>query len=391
MKKLKIALIIDKFGAKMGGAERYTQNLAEGLAREGHEVHVFCRRGQSSREGIVVHQIPTITYPKYLRLLTFVRGVRRYVKKQDFDIVHGLGHNSGVTVLNPHPGIEQSWIEGDDQSHESAGALLWARLVRFLSPRRHLILSLQRQQYRDPGVRAIIAHSHKIKNDIVRFHGVDGDRIEVIYNGLDIGRFNPINRDRYREAARVKLGLAEGEIMILTITNNFRLKGIYPAIRMLPALAKKVKKPFRLIIAGKDDARPYQREAERLGVSDRVVFLNYVDDITSMYAAADIFLLLTFFDTCANVIVEAIASGLPVVTTKDAGSQVFIESKEMGWVVDDPRDHETVARAVSYYFPEKARIKAYAVSEKIYTRFSSTENIRKIQEVYRRVISGQQR
>jgi UDP-glucose:(heptosyl)LPS alpha-1,3-glucosyltransferase len=118
--------------------------------------------------------------------------------------------------------------------------------------------------------------------------------------------------------------------------------------------------------------------------------MSFVEDITPLYAAADIFMLLTFYDTCANVNVEAIASGLPVVTTKDAGSHVFVTSRDMGWIVDDPRDNEAVAEAVSYYFAQEARAKAYAVSEKLYTGFSSSENIKKIQEVYRRVISGQQ-
>ncbi len=83
---------------------------------------------------------------------------------------------------------------------------------------------------------------------------------------------------------------------------------------------------------------------------------------------------------------EAIASGLPVVTTKNAGAAtVIVKSRDMGWVVDDPRDHEALAEAVSYYFSREAQTKAYAVAGKLYTRFSSTENIRRIQEVYRRV------
>jgi len=389
--KLKIALIIDKFDSRMGGAERYARDLAEGLVREGHEIHVFCRRGQSSRDGIVVHLIPTINYPKYLRLLTFVRGVRKRLNKDDFDIVHGLGYNPGVTVLGPHTGVEQSWIEGDDQSRESAAALLWARLVRFFTPRRHLIISLQRQQYRDPGVKAIIAISEMVKNDMMRFHPLDGSRIEVINNGIDTERFNPKNRALYREAARRKLGLAADECLILTVTNNFRLKGIYPAVRTLPALIKRVNDPFRLLVVGRDDPRPYQREAQRLGVSDRIVFTNYVEDVVPLYAAADIFFLPTFYDSFALVALEAIASGLPVVTTGNAGAAAVIESRDMGRVVDNPRNHEALAEALSYYFSHEARAKAYDAAGKVYAQFSSIKNIRRIQEVYRRVISQQQK
>ncbi len=113
---LKVALIIDKFDSRMGGAERYAHDLAEGLADEGHEVHVFCRRGESPGGRIVVHPVGVISYPKYLRLLTFVRGVDKRLKDYEFDIIHGLGYNPGVTVLDPHTGVEQSWIEGDDRS-----------------------------------------------------------------------------------------------------------------------------------------------------------------------------------------------------------------------------------------------------------------------------------
>jgi UDP-glucose:(heptosyl)LPS alpha-1,3-glucosyltransferase len=384
---LKIALIIDKFDYRMGGAERYARDLAEGLVREGHDIHVFCRRGGSTHNGITVHLIPTINYPKYLRLLTFVRGVEKHLNKDDFDIVHGLGYNPGVTVLNPHTGVEQSWIEGDDQSRESAIALLWARLVRFLTPRRHLILSLQRRQYRDPGVKAIIAISQKVKDDMMRFHPVTGDRIEVINNGIDIDRFNPANRARLREATRKKLGLGEDEIMIVTVTNNFRLKGIFPAVRTMPALEKRADAPFRLFVVGRDDAGPYRREAARLGVSDRVVFMSYVEDVAPMYAAADIFLLPTFYDSFALVAIEAIASGLPVVMTVNAGAAAVVESRDMGWIVDNPRDHEALAEALAYYFSPEARERAYAAAQTVYTRFSSTENIRRIQEVHRRVTS----
>jgi UDP-glucose:(heptosyl)LPS alpha-1,3-glucosyltransferase len=385
--ELKIALIIDKFDSRMGGAERYARDLAEGLARRGHEVHVFCRKGRSPAEGIVVHKVPVIPYPKYLRLLTFVWGVKRALKHDTFDIIHGLGYNPGATVLGPHTGVEQSWIEGDDRSRESAAGLAWARLVRFLTPRRHLIISLQRRQYADPGARAVIAISDMVKQDMMRFHPISGDRIEVIYNGIDTGRFNPDARLRLREAARAKLGLAEGEVLILMVTNNFRLKGVYPAVRMLPSLGDRVRDPFRLIIVGRDDSDGYRREVERLDVADRITFLDYAEDIAPLYAAADIFFLPTFYDSCSLVVLEALAMGLPVVTTKKNGASGFLTSEKLGRAVEDPRDTGAVAEALARYFPKKAREEARAATSEILPRLSTTENLRRIQEVYRRVIA----
>jgi UDP-glucose:(heptosyl)LPS alpha-1,3-glucosyltransferase len=313
--------------------------------------------------------------------------VRRALKRDTFDIIHGLGYNPGVTVLGPHTGVEQSWIEGDDRSRESAAALLWARLVRFLTPRRHLIISLQRQQYADPGARAVIAISDMVKHDMMRFHPIAGDRIEVIYNGIDTGRFNPETRARLREAARKEIGLADGEVLILMVTNNFRLKGVYPAIRMLPSLRKRVRDPFRLVVVGRDDSDGYRREVERLAVEDRITFLDYVEDITPLYAAADIFFLPTFYDSCSLVVLEALAMGLPVVTTKKNGASGFLTSERLGRAVDDPRDTGAVAEALARYFPQKARDEARVAASEILPRLSSTENLRGIQEVYRRVIA----
>ncbi len=371
----------------MGGAERYAHDLAEGLLKEGHEVHVFCRRGDPSHNGITVHSVPTIPYPKYLRLLTFVAGTRRLVAHDGFDIVHGLGYNPGVTVLNPHTGVEQSWIEGDDRSRESGAARCWARLVRFLTPRRHLILSLQRRQYRDPSVKAIIAISDMVKEDMVRFHAVDRNRIEVIYNGIDIERFRPKNRDLFRDETRKKLGVKNDEILILMVTNNFRLKGLYPAVRLLPSLRKRVRAPFRLLVVGRDNPHQYQREAQSLGVSDLITFLDYVPDVAPLYAAADILFHPTFYDSCALVIFEALASGLPVVTTRKNGASGVIVSEEMGQIVDDPRDSGALADALCSYFPQEARTRAFAAAERILPKLSAVQNHGKIQEVYRRVTS----
>jgi UDP-glucose:(heptosyl)LPS alpha-1,3-glucosyltransferase len=227
-----------------------------------------------------------------------------------------------------------------------------------------------------------------VKEDMVRFHAVDRDRIEVIYNGIDIERFRPKNRDLFREETRKELGLKNDEILILMVTNNFRLKGLYPAIRLLPTLKQRVRAPFRLLVVGRDDARQYQKEAERLGVSDLATFLDYVPDVAPLYAAADILFHPTFYDSCALVIFEALASGLPVVTTRKNGASGVIVSKAMGQIVEDPRDSVAMADALCSYFPQEARAKAFAAAEKMLPELSAARNHRRIQEVYRRVTSG---
>ena len=386
--KTRVALVIDKFDPKMGGAERYVWELAHVLKTEGMDVHILTRLGIEAGIGIKIHYIRTVRHPKFLRLLGFVRGVKKELKDGNYDIVHGVGYNTGVTLLNPHTGVEQSWIEGDDESRESVIGRLWGKVRRALSPRGHLILKLQKEQYRDKGVRAIIAISDMVKEDIMRFHDVDEGRIRVIYNGVDTERFHPKNREIHREEMReAVLGIDSDEILILMVTNNFRLKGVFPAIGVLPVLKEMAERPIRLIIVGRDSPKRYLAYARRLGVLEMVDFIEHVEDMAPIYAAADIFFHPTFYDSCSLVVLEALASGLPVVTTRKNGAAGVIDSREVGWVVSDPRDREELARAVAHYFPDETRKKALDGARRIVEDITSRENFNAIKGVYEEIIS----
>ncbi len=386
----KVAFVIDKFDPERGGAEGYARDLCRGLADRGFNVHVLARAGRTDDGRIDIHIIPTAKYPKFLRLYTFVRGVEREIKRGGYDIVHGIGHNTGVNVLNPHSGVEQSWIEGDDNSRESGIGRLFAGIKRLLSPRHHLILYLQRRQYRDRGVKAIIAIAEMVKRDIIEYHNVDENKIEVVYNGVDTKRFSTKKRGLYRKKERKRLGIGEDEILILLVSNNFRLKGILPAVELLPVLRERTgggRGKFRLMIVGRDNPRRYVRAARRLGVEDLVRFVDYVPDPVPLYAAADIYFHPTFYDSCSLTVIEALASGLPVVTTEKNGAAGLIESRETGWVIGDPRDKEEVAQALLYYLDDGVRKRAHRAAELFGERLSLETNIDRVVQIYDRVIS----
>ncbi len=393
----KVAVVIEKFDPERGGAEGYARDLCTGLLDRGFEVHVLARVGNVddniNHKGPKIHLISTVKYPKFLRLYTFVKGVEREIERGGYDIVHAMGQTTGGNVLNPHSGIEQSWIEGDDNSRESAAGKLFAGIKRFFSPRHHLILGLQRRQYNEMrvnGVKAIVAIADMIKKDIVNYHNVDESKIEVVYNGVDTEKFSIGKRELFRKGERERLGIKNEEILILCVTNNFRLKGVLPAIRMLPVLKEKVGKThrgFRLMIVGRDNPSRYLREAKRLKVDDLVMFVDYVPDPVPLYAAADIYFHPTFYDSCSLTVIEALASGLPVVTTKKNGAKGLIKSKESGWVVKDPRDYEETSRAIIHYFSKEARKKALVTAGGFGDDLSFDKNIESIVQIYNRIIS----
>ncbi|MBN1571735.1 MAG: glycosyltransferase family 4 protein [Deltaproteobacteria bacterium] len=386
----KVAFVIDKFDPARGGAEGYARDLCRGLADRGFEVHVLARVGRTDDERINIHIIPAVRYPKFLRLYTFVEGVEREIERGDYDIVHAVGYNTGINVLNPHSGVEQSWIDGDDNSRESGIGRRLAWIKRLLSPRHHLILSLQRRQYGDMGVKAIIAIAEMVKRDIVKYHNVDEKKIEVVYNGVDMGRFSTKKRELYRAGERERLGIGEDEIIILLVSNNFRLKGVLPAIELLPVLRERAgegRGKFRLMVVGRDNPRRYLRVARRLEVDELVRFIDYVPDLVPLYAAADIYFHPTFYDSCSLTVIEALASGLPVVTTEKNGASGLIESKETGWVIDDPRNKDESARALLYYFDDGLRKRAHRAAERFGERLSFDRNIDRVVQIYDKVVS----
>ena len=380
---LRIALVIDKYDPARGGAEGYVRGLARGLADHGHNVSVLARDVAPEPDGrIAVISISAPTHPKWLRLLGFIRGVERIVAERDFDVVHGVGYNTGVTFLNPHSGVEQSWIEGDDASRESIWGRLFGKIRRSLMIRHHLILHLQRRQYRDVGVRAIVAISGMIKDDMIRFHDVDPGRIRVVFNGVNLSRFHPRLRDEVRKQERSRLKVGQDEIVILLVANNFRLKGVLPAIRMLPRLAELVDRPFRLFVVGRGDTDKYLDEARRLGVHDRVRFLDFVPDMPPLYAAADIYYHPTFYDSCSLTVLEAFATGVPVVTTAKNGASGAVTEPDVGRVLKDPRDVEETARALADFFPDDARKKALEATMRLRDAYDERRNIDQIEEIY---------
>jgi len=186
----------------------------------------------------------------------------------------------------------------------------------------------------------LIAVSRAIVGKI-RSEGRTGVPTQLIYNGVDLDRYHPDNRARYRAAARQEIAAPAEAWLVLFAGSGFERKGLMTAIEALPRLDDR---GARLLVVGKGDARPYQALAEGLGVGARVTWLGPRPDIERWYAAADALALPTRYEPFGNVHLEALASGLPVVTTTHAGGAEAV-SPACGAVVE-PRDPTALGAAL---------------------------------------------
>jgi len=382
---MKIALNIYKYLPTKGGGEGYLANFANQLAERGHEVHIYASKWESNNNNMHYHTIPSIRFPKFLKDILFVINSLREMAKYDFDIVHVVGRALGMNVFNPHCGVEKAWLKQNFLSISCPVSRVLKQVASFLSIRQNFILWLDRKQYTGKGVSRIIAISDMIKNDIIKYHNIEPERIDVIYNGVDLKRFNSDNKNRYRNAMREKLSLGE-ELVLLYISNNFRLKGLLTLVKSLGEL-KKSGKDFKALIIGRGNKTPYRKLAKKLGVLSNLIFLGHVGEIEKYYAASDLYVHPTFYDSCSLVVTEALASGLPVITTVYDGASGIIEDGKDGFVMKDPNNHRALAEKITLFFDDEFRQKASIAARKKAEEYPAEKNCEEIIEIYNEVVS----
>jgi UDP-glucose:(heptosyl)LPS alpha-1,3-glucosyltransferase len=318
------------------GQDRYLWRLGAWLAGQGHRVEFLCVRPQ-----------PAATPPPGVRLHPLHgrsrRALRGYVADLELDVLlvnperardfRGLRAN----VLRPGYGTDH--YRQKLRSFRSPPALALRRLLR-LAP---WVLAERRwergfYEAADPPPR-VVANSSYMRDEVLASYAIPPDHVHVVHNGVDTGEFNPAGRLRLRAEMRRRWGIPEDAVAFLVVGHNFRLKGLWQLIRLLAALRAEPAAPdVRVLVAGSGTGRWQVRRARRLmarhGVADAVHLLGAVHPVLHAYAAADALIHLSWHDSFGFVVLEAMASGLPVVTTRFAGAAEVLDDGVSGLLAD---------------------------------------------------------
>ena len=336
---MRIALNVKYFFAK-GGAQTYLRYLSRGLLDAGHAVDVFAMEGPGELPCTSFHRIGVASFPKALRDYRFAVNSERVLREADHDVIFGEQKACYLDVVRPGGGIWRQYIEREIRSLE--GRRIPA-LLRRLSLKEYMNSLLEQKLYACPRLKHVIVNSKATAEALSREYGLTDDKVHVIYNGVDTARFHPDRRAEARAQARKSLGIAQDDYVILFLATNFRLKGLRPLLRAVAQVAEQLPSPrVRLLAAGQNHRGPYARLADSLGLGGSAILLG-PQEPDDLYAAADVLAHPTFHDPCANVCLEAMACGLPVVTTRANGASELIQDGESGFVVDDALDVEEIA------------------------------------------------
>src|SRR5207248_2109278 len=206
-------------------------------------------------------------------------------------------------------------------------------------------LLLEHRQYLEGNQPLIVVNSRMVRDHFQKFYGVTERKIRVITSAIDTNRFAVRDRPKLRAEWRGRRGIDPHETAGLFLAMNYRLKGLEPllfATRLMPDLSQ-----FKLLVAGCSRTGRYERMACRLGIADRVLFLGPRRDVHNCYFAADFLVHPTFYDPCSLVVLEALACGLPVITSRFNGAAELLTPPREGFVIDNPHDHRQLADRIT--------------------------------------------
>jgi UDP-glucose:(heptosyl)LPS alpha-1,3-glucosyltransferase len=350
---LKVALVILHIDPARGGAERYTFDLGEALRRRGHDVSVISSETEQPRG-----------FTRTIRYRRFLTAVERRTNAERFDVVHAMLPVPGCDVYHPHAGV-------------AAAALGKANV--WLNPRRRAMANVERQLMHDPNRPLVICLSDYVKR-FVREHypALPDDRMARLFNAVDLARFSPPPETR----------ATRDWVNALIVAQDYERKGLGEAIR---AVAKVPDKRLRLIVVGKQDPSSYAALAKQLGVGDRVVFNPPTSRPEDFYREADFFVLPTKHDPCSLVVLEALAMGLPVVSTVFNGATEVMTDGVHGFILKDPADVDAIARAMTTICDDARRREMAAACLNLRPALAYEHHVDQLTSIYQQAIARRRR
>jgi UDP-glucose:(heptosyl)LPS alpha-1,3-glucosyltransferase len=317
-----------------GGTEADLRRMASGLAARGHELHVFAAELDHSVDGAVLHQVPTIRGNRVTRLLSFAFMAPRRVARASWDVVVGFGRTTRQDVVRVGGGTHRSYLATMEASGRRGGGR---------GPYHRALLWLEARMFAPTGHRRVLAVSRRVADEVVRDYAVPASHARVVYNGVDLERFRPERRATDGARVRRELGVGDARLCV-AIGTGFERKGfdlLLETWRTCP--------PERtmLVVVGDDERLGrWRREAGQGALRGRVHVLGPRPDVDAVLAASDVLCLPSRQEAFGNVVLEAAAAGVPVVTSAVVGAAELFVGSDAAVVIDDPRDARSLGAAI---------------------------------------------
>jgi len=339
----KIALIRQRY-AHDGGAEHFVSRALEALRSRDVRLTLITREWRGA-EGFEVLTCNPFYLGRLWRDWSFARAVCRRLESESFDLVQSHERLSCCDVYRAGDGVHREWLA---QRARAQGVL--GRLGTALNPYHYYVKGAERRLFESPGLRAVICNSRMVREEIRRYFAIADDKLHVIYSGVDAGAFHP-DLKTHRGEIRARHGIPEEATLFLFVGSGFERKGM---AALLQAIAMLSGEAFLLVVGRDRHLSRFEAQARHLGLSRRSKFVGPQADVRPYYGAAEALVLPTLYDPFPNVALEAMASGLPVITSLKSGAAELIENGANGYACD-ALDVPALAAHLRAVTPESAR------------------------------------
>ncbi|CAN5650294.1 hypothetical protein BH23GEM9_BH23GEM9_33090 [soil metagenome] len=382
---LRIAIDLRHFDPTSSGQQRYQWRLGLWLAECGHEVHFLTVRHRTAQvaapPGVLLHRVEDLSRTRLRAFLTKLRPDIIMLNPERSRRYRGVPAN----ILRPGYGTDHY----SQKARSFRRPLMsFARRIIRLAPWVQAERRWERALYegRTPPPQ-VIAVSNYMRREILASYAIPPEHVHVIHNGVDLTEFSPSERDRLRAGERRRWGIPETAVCLLFIGHNFRLKGLWELVDVVRQIrAEAGGRDLHLLVAGKGSSDAQRRRARRLAslpdLKGAIHLGGAMSPAMRAYAAADAMVHLTWHDSFGFVALEAMASGLPVITTPFAGAAELIENGVSGLVVDAGQRH-AVAEAIRRLLDPDLRSSMGSAAVAAAAANSEQANFRKVLEVMR--------
>jgi UDP-glucose:(heptosyl)LPS alpha-1,3-glucosyltransferase len=331
---MKLALLLFRYFPH-GGLQRDCLGVAERLRDRGHEVYILTASWRGPRpEGIEVQLVPAPGIANHARNAGFAKRVQLPLTIGRFDGAVGFDRVPGLDVYYAADGCFQA------NARDERGALYR------LTPRYRTMVGLERAVFDPRGDTEILVLSERERARYQAWYATPEARFHLLPPVIGRDRQRPPDAAARRMAARLKLGLGDEALALLQIGASVGTKGLDRSLRALASLPPDLAGRTRLLVAGGGRHRPAERLAGKLGVADRVVFLGTRDDVPDLLLAADLLVHPARRESAGQAILEAMAAGLPVLTTAACGYAGHVLTAAAGIVLPLPYEQAAMNLAV---------------------------------------------
>ncbi len=344
---------------RRGGVERVLVECLNFMAQRGHETHAFASEWDHAalRSEIFRHDVSSRAFLAAGRVNRFRRASAEAIAKLRPDVAGSFGVAAAPGSVVWMQSVHAAWIDISKRTRSARG-----RFRQRLNPFHPMILRAEKQLLTGRNYRRLIALTPQVRDDLIQFYDVSAKDVDILPNGFSKAEFNSNQRQRDRAEMRRRLAFSNEAKVIVFVANESERKGLP---QLLHAVAMLNDPALHVLAVGRFDPAPVLKLANSLGLGGHLRLPGASAQVAQYYAAADIFALPTQYEAWGLVIIEALACGLPVLTSRLAGAAVAVQENVTGELLDEPRDEKEIAAKLTALLGRLDKTDAEIVSQSV--------------------------